>query len=144
MQNQEKIIQAIAAYLEENTFLNDSDIYAPEITFGIVKEYPTPTHTECCQEIATEITAAIAPHPEAGAGWNWNTSNVLPEITNGKYSELLIMKTKEGGYELGHFKDTSKEKYCGLPVAFAINNGSYDEDEMFYEIESVEKWSYIH
>lgn len=66
---QARIAAAIAAYLEENTFLNDSDIYAPEITFGIVKEYPTPTHTECCKELADQIAAAIAPHLEAGAGW---------------------------------------------------------------------------
>lgn len=61
---QARIAAAIAAYLEENTFLNDSDIYAPEITFGIVKEYPTPTHTECCKELADQIAAAIAPHLE--------------------------------------------------------------------------------
>ena len=65
---QARIAAAIAAYLEENTFLNDSDIYAPEITFGIVKEYPTPTHTECCKELADQIAAAIAPHLEAGSG----------------------------------------------------------------------------
>jgi len=86
--NQEKIIQAIAEYLEENTFLNDSDIHAPEITFGVVKEYPTPTHLECCKELATQIADAIAPHLEAGAGWEdapswaeWRTVDGNGDIT---------------------------------------------------------------
>ncbi len=87
---QARIAAAIAAYLEENTFLNDSDIYAPEITFGIVKEYPTPTHTECCKELADQIAAAIAPHLEAGAGWedapSWAEWRIFDENENIAYS----------------------------------------------------------
>jgi len=68
MQNQEKIIQAIAATLEEN--LNHAHI-GYEID---------------CQEIAAEITAAIAPHLEAVAD--------LP------YSELFDHMANEHGLTL--------------------------------------------
>lgn len=55
MQNQEKITQAIAAYLEKNC-----NGYGEFIHF---KDYP-----ECWDEhVAREIAAAIAPHMEAGA-----------------------------------------------------------------------------
>lgn len=48
MQYQEKIIQAIAAYLES------------------IEELELPAHKVCIPEIASEIAAAIAPHMEAG------------------------------------------------------------------------------
>ena len=50
MQNQEKIIQAIAAIIAKNTL-------------GVSAQ-----HNKYAQEVAAEITAAIAPHLEAGAG----------------------------------------------------------------------------
>jgi len=69
--NQEKIIQAIAATLEEN--LNHAHI-GYEID---------------CQEIATEITADIAPHLEAGA-----------EPKDYPYSELFDHMANEHGLTL--------------------------------------------
>lgn len=53
--NQEKIIQAIAAYLERNTLIT-----------SVSGEKPF----ECRYQFAAEqIASAIAPHLEAGAGW---------------------------------------------------------------------------
>ena len=63
MQNQEKIIQAIAAYLEENTAASG---YYEEVQFSC--SGGRANHAGFCQEIAAAIAAAIAPHLEAGAG----------------------------------------------------------------------------
>ena len=61
MQNQEKIIQAIAEYLEGKTIaVQRWDGETVHVSAG----WPIST-----KEIAAEILAAIAPHLEAGAGW---------------------------------------------------------------------------
>ena len=60
--NQEKIIQAIAAYLEENTIaVQDATVWHLQFKKEIDKLFLTKT--------AREIAAAIAPNLEAGAGW---------------------------------------------------------------------------
>jgi len=68
MQNQEKIAQAIAAYLEKNT----EHIWHSQgerMAFSKPCEYPVFSEQSFLQAIAAEIAAAIAPHMEAGAGW---------------------------------------------------------------------------
>lgn len=66
MQN-EKIIQAIAAYLEKET--EHSGTHNGEfVKFGGALNPAGFTHSGFCQEIAREILTAIAPHMEAGAG----------------------------------------------------------------------------
>lgn len=67
MQNQEKIIQAIAAYLEENTAHNNGFGQGEWVEF--ISSLSTFNHVSFCKQIATEIATAIAPHLEAGAGW---------------------------------------------------------------------------
>ena len=52
MQNQEKIIQSIAAIIEKNTL-------------GVSAQ-----HNQYAQEVASEILSAIASHLEVGAGWD--------------------------------------------------------------------------
>lgn len=74
MQNQEKIIQAIAAYLEENTAASG---YYEEVQFS--RSGGRANHPGFCQEIAREITAAIAPHLEAGAGLS-EARNVIVKV----------------------------------------------------------------
>ena len=66
MQNQEKIIQAIAAYLEENTAHNNGFGRGEWVEF--ISSLSTFNHVSFCKQIATEIADAIAPHLEAGAG----------------------------------------------------------------------------
>ena len=87
MQNQEKIIQAIAAYLEKETehYQNNGEFVA----FGGKLNIAHFTHAGFCQEIAAEIlAAAIAPHLEAGAGWEdapswaeWRTVDKNRQVT---------------------------------------------------------------
>jgi len=66
MQNQEKIIEAIAAYLERETIHYHTTSEGFALMF-IGKE--PPSKTDGVQEIAAELADAIAPHLEAGAGW---------------------------------------------------------------------------
>ena len=64
MQNQEKIIQAIAAYLEENT----EHIWHSQgerMAFSEPCEYPVFSEQSFLKARAAEIAAAIAPHLEA-------------------------------------------------------------------------------
>lgn len=94
--NQEKIIQAIAAYLEFDTMDRFKKIYAnrlhSKVTQDDINRYQSPPNEwpdDCVaiksrreliatqgketaslvQEIARELAAAIAPHMEAGSGW---------------------------------------------------------------------------
>ena len=67
MQNQEKIIQAIAAYLEENT----EHIWHSQgerMAFSEPCEYPVFSEQSFLKARAASIAAAIAPHMEAGSG----------------------------------------------------------------------------
>jgi len=66
--NQEKIIQAIAAYLERETIITGVP-GEKAIEFGGVLNQGHFTHAGFCREVAEELAAAIAPHLEAGAGW---------------------------------------------------------------------------
>ena len=66
MQNQEKIIQAIAAYLERETSHCDGFGRGEWIEFGGSLNPAGVNHAGFCQEIASEIMAAIVPHLEAG------------------------------------------------------------------------------
>ena len=66
--NQEKIIQSIAAYLERETIVTGVP-GGIEIQFGGVLNQGHFTHAGFCKEVAEELAAAIAPHLEAGAGW---------------------------------------------------------------------------
>lgn len=59
MNNKEKLASLIKDFLIENTFLDDEDLYSPKITFGIVKEYPTPSHEDCCEKLASEVAEFI-------------------------------------------------------------------------------------
>ena len=70
MQNQEKIIQAIAEYLEWQTDVKCGEYGRCErVEFGGALNPAGFTHAGFCKEIAEEILTAIAPHLEAGAGW---------------------------------------------------------------------------
>ena len=66
--NQEKIIQAIAAYLERETIITGVP-GEKAIEFGGVLNQGHFTHAGFCREVAEELADAIAPHLEAGAGW---------------------------------------------------------------------------
>ena len=66
--NQEKIIQAIAAYLKNETIVTGVP-GEKAIEFGGVFNQGHLTHAGFCPEVAEELAAAIAPHLEAGAGW---------------------------------------------------------------------------
>ena len=66
--NQEKIIQAIAAYLKNETIVTGVP-GEKAIEFCGVLNQGYFTHAGFCREVAEEIAAAIAPHLEAGAGW---------------------------------------------------------------------------
>ena len=72
MQNQEKIVAAIAEYLEKETehdYVSEHEC----VKFGGSLNPAGVDHAGFCKEIAAEIAAAIAPHLEAGAGKpNWN------------------------------------------------------------------------
>lgn len=59
MNNKEKLASLIKDFLIENTFLDDEDLYSPKITFGIINEYPTPSHDECCEKLASEVAEFI-------------------------------------------------------------------------------------
>lgn len=64
---QDKIIAAIAAYLEKETNVKYGFLKQPErVEFGGSLNPGHYTHTGFCQEIATEIYTAIAPMVEAG------------------------------------------------------------------------------
>jgi len=63
--NQEKIIQAIAAYLEKETLYRQNGRQG--VTTEFLNDYPT--HSIAVSEYAHAIAAAIAPHMEARAGW---------------------------------------------------------------------------
>ena len=79
MQNQEKIIQAIAAYLEENTIaVQDATVWHLQFKKEIDKLFLTKT--------AHALAAAIATHLEAGAGY--------------PYSELFDHMANEHGLTL--------------------------------------------
>ena len=71
MQNQEKIVAAIAAYLDAKTEFRVDFIdgkKTEQVSFRGAK-----CSVSFLQEIAAELAAAIAPHLEAGAGKpNWN------------------------------------------------------------------------
>ena len=67
--NQEKIIQAISAYLEKETIVTGAP-GCKEIQFGGVLNQGHFTHAGFCKEVAEELAAAIAPHLEAGEGVN--------------------------------------------------------------------------
>ena len=58
MQNQEKIIQAIAANIQK------------ALTVAHQKHFPHDSVENYYLIVATELAAAIAPHLEAGAGWD--------------------------------------------------------------------------
>ena len=63
--NKEKIIDAIAAYLEKETNVKYGHLRLPErVEFGGSLNPGHFTHTGFCREIATEIAYAIAPHLE--------------------------------------------------------------------------------
>jgi len=66
--NQKKIIQAIAAYLDQEveTYFNKS---TGQKTRQFLKISSQLTHESFCLEIAAEIAAVITTHLEAGAGW---------------------------------------------------------------------------
>lgn len=69
MQNQEKIIEAIAAYLEKNT----EHIWHSQgerMAFSEQCEYPVFSEKSFLQARAAEILTAIAPHLEAGVGFH--------------------------------------------------------------------------
>ena len=68
MQNQEKIIQAIAAYLKRETMHMHAGADGEWVQFGGTLNSAHFTHSGFCSEIAREILAAIAPSLEAGAG----------------------------------------------------------------------------
>jgi len=61
--NQEKIIQAIAAYLEKETLYRQNGRQG--VTTEFLNDYPT--HSIAVSEYAHAIAAAIAPHMEARA-----------------------------------------------------------------------------
>ena len=62
-----EIISAIAAYLERETGINAIErIEISGVEFNKVIDMRSNTHAGFCQEIATEIAAAIAPLVEAG------------------------------------------------------------------------------
>ena len=79
--NQEKIIQAIAAYLEENTIaVQDATVWHLQFKKEIDKLFLTKT--------AHALAAAIATHLEAGSGWDdapdwadWRTVDGNGDIT---------------------------------------------------------------
>lgn len=63
---QKEIIAAIAAYLEKETSVKYGFLKQPErVEFGGSLNPAHFTHAGFCQEIATEIAAAIAPLVEA-------------------------------------------------------------------------------
>ena len=85
--NQEKIIQAIAAYLERETIITGVP-GEKAIEFGGVLNQGHFTHAGFCREVAEELADAIAPHLEAGAGWEdapswaeWRTVDKNRQVT---------------------------------------------------------------
>lgn len=64
---QDKIIAAIAAYLERETNVA-GEPRSQRIEFGGLNQGHF-THAGFCQEVAEEIATAIAPHLEAGKKW---------------------------------------------------------------------------
>lgn len=85
--NQEKIIQAIAAYLEKETYFSET-LIKDQKTRQFMRINVMQSHSDFCQEIAAELADAIAPHLEAGAGWEnapswaeWRTVDGNGDIT---------------------------------------------------------------
>jgi len=66
--NQEKIIQAIAAYLEKETYFSET-LIKDQKTRQFMRINVMQSHSDFCQEIAAELADAIAPHLEAESGW---------------------------------------------------------------------------
>ena len=66
--NQEKIIQAITTYLEKETYFSET-LIKDQKTRQFMRINVMQSHSDFCQEIAAELADAIAPHLEAGAGW---------------------------------------------------------------------------
>ena len=81
--NQEKIIQAIAAYLEKETYFSET-LIKDQKTRQFMRINVMQSHSDFCQEIAAELAAAIAPHLEAWAGWedapSWLSGGRLTKI----------------------------------------------------------------
>ena len=65
----QEIVNAIAAYLEQETKVTGFRNNRHRIEFGGTLNRAHFTHAGFCQEIAREIAAAIAPHLEAESGW---------------------------------------------------------------------------
>ena len=85
--NQEKIIQAIAAYLEKETYFSET-LIKDQKTRQFMRINVMQSHSDFCQEIAAELAAAIAPHLEVGAGWEdapswaeWRTVDKNRQVT---------------------------------------------------------------
>ena len=95
MQNQEKIIQAIAAYLERETLYRQNGRQG--VTTEFLNDYPT--HSIAVSEYAHAIAAVIAPHLESGVGWEdapdwaeWRTVDKNGQVTfweNHPHAHLL-------------------------------------------------------
>ena len=91
MQNQEKIIQAIAAYLEGETYFSET-LIKDQKTRQFMRINVMQSHPDFCREIAEKLAAAIAPHMESGAG--------TTEPKDYPYSELFDHMANEHGLTL--------------------------------------------
>lgn len=101
MQNQEKIAQAIAAYLEKNT----EHIWHSQgerMAFNKPCEYPVFSEQSFLQAIAAELAAAIAPHLEAGADFPYDKlfDHMANEhgltLTNTELGDIIHVARSEG------------------------------------------------
>ncbi len=114
MQN-EKIVAAIAAYLERETIHQNGLGRGEWVEFGGALNPASFTHAGFCQEIASEIATAIAPHMEAGADKpNWDDApewaNWAAQDENGSWFWYENKPTKD----LTSWFDKSNGNFCSV------------------------------